>query len=179
MDAVVAGAITAIGLPDRSQRETWFDTLCTTYRGGTPDWAEFAQQLETDARTAGIPDDSVRVFIEYLNAYASSPMDVVAEMVEIGSQLPDSYDELATEAAEPQAEEATADGYQEPSEVDSGEWVEATLDPAEFPLTYELATLTDEAAVKDFLLRRGIDLDVIVAYREAIAPAKPELSGVM
>jgi hypothetical protein len=179
MDAVVAGAITAIGLPDRSQRETWFDTLCTTYRDGTPDWAQFAQQLETDASAAGIPDDSVRVFIEYLNAYASSPMDVVAEMAEIGTQLPNSYDELTTETAEPQAEEATAYGYPQLSEDDSGEWVEATLDPEQFPLTYELATLTDEAAVRDFLLRRGIDLDVIVAYREAIAPAKPELSGVV
>ncbi|MGD0556568.1 MAG: peptidoglycan-binding domain-containing protein [Streptosporangiaceae bacterium] len=46
---------------------------------------------------------------------------------------------------------------------------EVMLDPEEFPLTYELATLTTEEAVVAFLNRRGIDLEAIVAYREATA----------
>jgi hypothetical protein len=53
---------------------------------------------------------------------------------------------------------------------------EVPLDPKEFPLIYEIATLTTEDAVIAFLNRRGIDLEAIVAYREAIAPNLPVIS---
>jgi peptidoglycan hydrolase-like protein with peptidoglycan-binding domain len=50
------------------------------------------------------------------------------------------------------------------------------LDSKEFPLTYEIAALRTEEAVTAFLKRRGIDLEAIVAYREAIAPNMPSIS---
>lgn len=49
---------------------------------------------------------------------------------------------------------------------------EVMLPREEFSLTYEIATLTTEDAVKDFFKGRGIDLDAIVAYGEAIERIK-------
>ena len=53
---------------------------------------------------------------------------------------------------------------------------EVMLDPKKFPLTYEIATLTTEDAVKNFLKGRGIDLDAIVAYSEAIESKLSDIS---
>lgn len=111
MDPVVSGAITAIGLEDPAQRDRWFELLRTTYRDqstdGEPDWTSFSPKLEESATSEGIPGSAVETFVEYLNSYASSPVEVIAELDKLGDELPDLYDQLAAEV------EGTEAGYDE------------------------------------------------------------------
>ena len=75
------------------------------------------------------------------------------------SQAPQAVQEL-------QAPEAPGAPEEQVSGKAAGEVLLARED---FPLTYEIATLTTEAAVIAFLKGRGIDLDAIVAYGEAVS----------
>jgi hypothetical protein len=114
MDPVVSGAITAIGLEDPAQRVRWFELLRNTYHSqaaaGAPDWTIFSPKLEESATSEGFPDSAVGIFIEYLNSYAHSPIAVIAELDQLGDELPNLYNQLA---AEPAAGDGTESGYDE------------------------------------------------------------------
>lgn len=112
MDAVVIGAVTAAPIHGSEQLTSWFTALCELFDAhGADGWHDFQEHLRARVAEDGIPDVAVESFVAYLDTYASDPVQVLAELREVGDRLPVWHQELTEQQAAPE------DPAEEPAEA--------------------------------------------------------------
>jgi hypothetical protein len=114
MDAVAAGAVTAVWHSDTAEAKRWFELIEEQHRrlaadGNQPDWTQFKQALAERASSAGFDGETVNEFVTYVETYSSSPVSVVAELANDRDGALQAYTSALEEATDTTPEVAPFD----------------------------------------------------------------------
>lgn len=183
VDAETAWAITAMPHPDADSANRWVEVLRTAWDESGDDWNPLAEAIRTAAASNGMDSSAVEDFLSGVEQTGRGT-DLIGELVQLDSALPDLYWQLAYPPAEADPMAWVSDGLDQRAAALFGDsWptdLKAQLDSRwgdgweQNPDEYKSAWLADLLTEWE---QPAPAQDVELAAAEAITAAVAEIEG--